>query len=323
MWNNNPAMITILGSGGAIANELSRLLVARGMPYRLVSRKGAATAGAAETVAANVSDRDQAILAVADSSIVFLLVGLKYHHRVWEETWPRIMANTIEACKRAGARLVFFDNVYMYGLVRGAMTEETPYRPISRKGEVRARIATTLQDAWKSGDLTTMIARSADFYGPNAHTGIPNVLVFDPFSKGQTASCLISDVLPHSCTYVPDAARALLTLAETESAWNQVWHLPTAPNPLTGREFIMKAADAMGIKPKYRVLGRRMLRLAGWFNPMIRELNEMLYQNDSPYLFDSSKYARAFGFGGTPYADAIRETAAAYRLVHSIACGNH
>lgn len=111
MWNNNPAMITILGSGGAIANELSRLLVARGMPYRLVSRKGAATACAAETVAANVSDRDQAILAVADSSIVFLLVGLKYHHRVWEETWPRIMANTIEACKRAGARLVFFDNV--------------------------------------------------------------------------------------------------------------------------------------------------------------------------------------------------------------------
>ncbi|HTX76369.1 MAG TPA: NAD-dependent epimerase/dehydratase family protein [Terracidiphilus sp.] len=305
-------MLTILGSGGAIANELTSLLAARRTPFRQVSRKGAGVKGAAETLAADISNKEQAIGAVAGSSIVFLLVGLKYDHRVWEETWPRIMANTIEACKRAGAKLVFFDNVYMYGWVRGAMTEETPYRPTSRKGEVRARIATSLQEAWMSGGLTAMIARSADFYGPNARTGIPNVLFFDPLSKRQTASCLISEVLPHSYTYTPDAAKALLALAETESAWNQVWHLPTAPAPLTGREFLLKAADVLGVKPKYRVLRRPMLRVAGWFNPMVRELYEMLYQNDSPYIFDSSKYARAFGFAGTPYAEGIRATAAAY-----------
>lgn len=306
-------MLTILGSGGAISNELNTLLTSRGTPFRQISRKGVGAKGATETVAADISDREQAIAAVAGSSIVFLLVGLKYDHRVWEETWPRIMANTIEACKRAGARLIFFDNLYMYGWVRGAMTEETPYRPISRKGKVRARIASSLQEAWMSGGLTAMIARSADFYGPHARTGIPNVLVFDPLSKGQTASCLISDVLPHSYTYTPDAAKALLTLAESESAWNQVWHLPTAPAPLTGREFLLKAADAMGVKPKYRVLRRPMLRLAGWFNPMVRELYEMLYQNDSPYIFDSSKYARAFGFAGTPYSEGIKQTAAACR----------
>jgi nucleoside-diphosphate-sugar epimerase len=305
-------MLTILGSGGAIANELTTLLAARGTPFRQVSRKGAGAKSAKETLAADISNKEQAIGAVAGSSIVFLLVGLKYDHRVWEETWPRIMANTIEACKRAGAKLVFFDNVYMYGWVRGGMTEETPYRPTSRKGEVRARIATSLQEAWMSGGLTAMIARSADFYGPNARTGIPNVLFFDPLSKRQTASCLISEVLPHSYTYTPDAAKALLALAETESAWNQVWHLPTAPAPLTGREFLLKAADALGVKPKYRVLRRPMLRVAGWFNPMVREIYEMLYQNDSPYIFDSSKYARAFGFAGTPYAEGIRATAAAY-----------
>lgn len=306
-------MLTILGSGGAIANELSSLLAARGTPFRQVSRKGVGASGATETLAADISDKEQATLAVAGSSIVFLLVGLKYDHRVWEETWPRIMANTIEACKRAGAKLVFFDNVYMYGRVRGPMTEETPYRPTSRKGEVRARIATSLQETWKSGNLTAMIARSADFYGPRAANGIANALVFDPLSKGRKANCLISDLLPHSYTYTPDAATALLMLAETESAWNQVWHLPTAADPPSGRGFIEKAAAAMGVKPKYRVLGRRMLRVAGWFNPMIREINEMLYQNDSQYLFDSSKYARAFGFAGTPYVDGIREAAAAQK----------
>lgn len=264
-------MVTILGSGGAIANELSSLLAARGTPFRAVSRKGTGAKGAAETVAADAADRDQTNRAVSGSRVVFLLVGLKYDHRVWEETWPRIMANAVEACKHAGARLIFFDNVYMYGRVLGRMTEETPYRPTSRKGEVRARIANSLEKEWKAGSLTAMIARAADFYGPRVANGIPNRLVFDPLSKGQKASCLVSDVLPHSYTYTPDAAKALLLLAENEAAWNQVWHLPTVADPPTGREFIEKAAAAMSVKPKYRVLKRRMLSVAGWFNPMVRD----------------------------------------------------
>src|SRR5581483_4217471 len=128
-------------------------------------------------------------------------------------------------------------------------TEETPYHPTSRKGEVRAQIATKIVNEWKSGVLSAIIARAADFYGPGAKNGIPNVLVFDPLSKGRKPMCLVSDALPHSYTYVPDAASALLALAETASAWNQTWHLPTAPQSLTGREFIVAAAQAMGKPP--------------------------------------------------------------------------
>ncbi|HET6170097.1 MAG TPA: NAD-dependent epimerase/dehydratase family protein [Terracidiphilus sp.] len=306
-------MITILGAGGVISDELARLLAARKLPLRLVSRRGVAMPGTAETVVADLSDKGQTIEAVAGSSVVYLLAGLKYDHRVWAEMWPRIMANTIEACKGAGARLIFFDNVYMYGRVRGAMTEETPFNPCSKKGEVRARIATNLIDQWKTGGLTAMIARAADFYGPQAKTGVANALVFEPMSKGQKAMCLVNDSVPHSYTYTPDAALALLKLAESEPAWNQTWHLPTAASALTGKEFIARAAEAMGIAPQYRVLSRSMVRVFGWFNPTVGEVYEMLYQNDSPYLFDSSKYAKAFGFAGTPYAEGIRVTAASYR----------
>lgn len=305
---------TILGAGGSIANALVPVLAARDLPLRLVGRHPASTPGA-ETRTGDLTDRQQTIDAVANSSVVYLLAGLKYDHKLWAETWPLIMDNTIEACKRAGARLVFFDNVYMYGRVRGAMTEETPYRPTSRKGEIRAAIATSLANAWKDGSLSTMIARSADFYGPGAKNGIPNAMVFDPTSQGKTPMCLVSDVLPHSYTYVPDAAQALVRLAESESAWNQVWHLPTAPHPLTGREFITAAAEAMSQPARYRILSRPMVKMVGWFNPTVREVYEMLYQNDSPYLFDSSKYARAFGFPGTSYAEGIRATAASYRNV--------
>jgi nucleoside-diphosphate-sugar epimerase len=303
-------MVTILGAGGAIGNELAELLARRNQPFRLVGRNPRPAPRATETLAADLTDKEQTIRAVAGSSVVHLVVGLKYDHKVWQEMWPRIMANAIEACKRAGAKLVFFDNVYMYGRVSGVMTEETPFHPCSRKGEIRAMIATALIHEWKAGTLTGMIARAADFYGPNARTGVPNLLVFEPLSQKKKPSWLVNDCVPHSYTYTPDAAQSLIQLTERATAWNQTWHVPTAPNPLTGKEFISLAAKEFGATPKHRVLTRPVLRLAGWFDPLVAESYEMLYQSDSPYLFDSSKYAREFGFPGTPYAEGIRSTAA-------------
>jgi nucleoside-diphosphate-sugar epimerase len=308
-------MKTILGAGGAIGNELVKLLAARKEPFRLVGRAPRAVPGATETVAADLADREQAIRAVAGSHVVYLLVGLKYDHALWADAWPRLMGNTIEACKRAGAKFVFFDNVYLYGRVSGTMTEETPVNPCSKKGETRAKIAAALIEEWKSGALTGMIARSADFYGPDTRNSVPNLLVFGPLAKGRKASWLVNDAVPHSFTYTPDAAASLLELAGRESAWNQTWHVPTTGNPPTGREFVAMAARALGVPPKHRVLNRPMLIAAGWFDSQVRESYEMLYQSDSAYLFDSGKYARAFGFAGTPYADGIRATAAGFRAM--------
>ncbi len=127
------------------------------------------------------------------------------------------------------------------------MTEETPFNPCSRKGEIRAQIATTLLNEIQAGSLTALIARAPDFYGPATPTGVANVLVFDAWAKNQKASWLVNDAVPHSLIYTPDAARAVLTLAESDSAWNQTWHLPTTPNPPTGREFITLAAQAMNV----------------------------------------------------------------------------
>jgi nucleoside-diphosphate-sugar epimerase len=306
-------MITILGAGGDIGNRLAKLLAAENGTFRVVGRNPSPTPGATETVAADITDLEQTIRAVAGSSVVHLVIGLKYDHKVWLEMWPRIMSNTIEACKRCGAKLLFFDNVYMYGRVSGPMTEETPFNPCSRKGEIRAKIATALIDSWRSGAITGMIARAADFYGPDTSNGMANVLVMDSFSKNKKASWLVNDAVPHSYTYTPDAAQSLLKLGTRTTAWNQTWHLPTAPDPPTGSEFVTLAAKEFGVAPSYRVLSRPMLRLVGLFNKPVAESYEMLYQNDSPYLFDSSKFAREFGFTGTHYADGIRATVASYQ----------
>jgi len=306
-------MITILGAGGAISNELVKRLAARNQEFRLVGRKPQKTPGATEVMAADVADRDQAIRAVAGSTIVHLLVGLKYDHKVWAELWPRIMANVIEACKRASAKLIFFDNVYMYGRVDGPMTEETPFNPCSQKGEVRARVARMLIEEWQRGEITAMIARAPDFYGSHVTNSVPYALVFDQLARGKKPMWFANCNLPHSFTYTPDAADSLVRLADSSTAWNQTWHVPTAPNPPTGKEFIAMGAKEFGAPPKCRKVGNITLRLVGLINPTVREMREMMYQYDSPYIFDSTKYAKAFGFDGTSYASGIRATAESFK----------
>ena len=306
-------MHTILGAGGTIGVELAGELVKAKQPVRLVGRNPRPIPGVTEVVAADLSDPAQTLAAVQGSDVVYLLAGLKYDLQVWSDLWPRIMRNTLEACKKTGARLVFFDNVYMYGRVEGTMTESTPFNPCSRKGEIRARIATALLDEVKAGNVTALIARSADFYGPSARNSVANLLVLEKFAKGSRAMCLVNDRVPHSYSYTPDAARSLVLLAADANAWNQTWHVPTAPNPPTGADFIALAARAFGVPARHSVMGKPLLKIAGWFDGNIRSSYEMLYQNEFPYVFDSTKFNRAFGYTPVSYEEGIRVTAESYR----------
>ena len=305
-----PATIhTILGANGSIANALSGELSGRNLPVRLVSRHPLALPGTS-TFAADMTDPVQALEAIRDSAVVYCCIGLPYNYSVWRQQWPRIIDNIIAACRETQAKLIFFDNVYMYGETRGPMTEETPYNPSSRKGDLRARIATQIMSEVRKGNITAAIHRAADFYGPGAEkTSVPSFLVFQRLIKGQRSQWLVNAKVPHSFTYVPDAAKAMAILSADENAWNQVWHLPTTAHPPTGAEFIQKAAAELRKPDQYMVLAKWMVGLGGLFDRTTRELYEMLYQYESEYLFDSSKFEAAYSFRPTPYDEGIRETA--------------
>ncbi len=302
---------TILGAGGAIATELTRELLKAGQAVRLVSRQPRACPGALEIGTADLSDYSQTLEAVSGSAIVYLCVGLKYDLAIWQALWPKIMGNTIDACKVHGTRLIFFDNVYMYGRVNGPMTEETPHNPCSKKGELRARLATRLMDEVRTGNLTAMIARAADFYGPSCRTSILNLLVIDRLAAGKRAWWLADDQTRHSFTFTPDAGRALVHLAMEDRAYQQVWHLPTAQPALTGREWIDLCAEAANRPSKRLLLSKPMVRLLGFFDPTVREMHEMLYQNDTDYVFDSSKIEAAFDVAATSAREGVAQTVAA------------
>src|SRR5689334_9163706 len=161
-------MQTILGANGVIAQELSKHLPAHTDRIRQVSRHPRKVNPSDELMEADLLDPEQTSGAVQGSDIVYLVAGLKYEIKVWKEQWPKLMRNVIDACKKHNTKLVFFDNVYSYGWVKGTMTEETPFNPTSKKGEVRAQIATMLLDEIKARNLNAMIVRAADFYGPGA-----------------------------------------------------------------------------------------------------------------------------------------------------------
>ncbi|NLR60622.1 NAD-dependent epimerase/dehydratase family protein [Chitinophaga polysaccharea] len=304
-------LYTILGAGGIIANELATTLVSNQKRVRLVSRSPQSIAGITDLVAADITDAAQTLNAVKGSAVVFLTAGLKYDTKVWSDAWPRIMNNVIAACKATGAKLIFFDNVYSYGLVNGPMKEDTPYRPSSKKGQVRAAIATQLMNEVKAGNITATIARAADFYGPGADkTGFLNLLIIDKFKSKSSAMWLGKDTLTHTYTFTPDAAKGLYLLSQDDSSWNQVWHLPTANPAPDGKGYMQMIAAQMGVKPRYMKLGGFMLTISGLFDPTIREMKEMLYQNNYPYILDSSKFENHFHVKPTPYEEGMRLTLA-------------
>lgn len=301
-------MQTILGSGGIIAHHLAKSLPQYTGKVRLVSRNPKAVTGNEELFPADLTSAGQVMKAVKGSEVVYLTAGLPYNIKVWQEQWPVVMQNVITACKENGSKLVFFDNVYMYGKVAGPMTEETPFNPCSRKGEVRAKIATMILDEVAKGSLTALIARAADFYGPETFNSFLHMMVFENMKKGKSAQLMINKNLKHSFTYTPDAGKATALLGNTPSAYNQTWHLPTDKNVLTTQQIVEMAANELNVKPKTTVLPRLMIQLAGLFNPIIKESVEMLYQYDSDYIFDSGKFDKTFTFDKVLYEEGIRKS---------------
>jgi nucleoside-diphosphate-sugar epimerase len=303
---SNKKMQTILGSGGAIGIELAGALPKYTDKIRLVSRNPEKVNPGDELFPADLTSRDETHKAVKGSDVAYLTVGLPYHINVWKTTWPLIMRNVIDACKENKCRLVFFDNIYMYDPdYLDGMNEETPLNPCSQKGKVREHIANMLLEKVRNGNLTALIARSADFYGPSLKTSVLTETVFKNLADGKKAIWMSSVKYRHSYTYTPDAGTDTALLGNTQEAYNQVWHLPTAKDPLTGKEWIEAIAKAMGVKPRYMVASKSMVRLTGLFMPVMKEMVEMMYQYNRDYVFDSNKFEKKFGVKPTPYQKGI------------------
>ena len=288
-------MQTILGAGGNIGGELARHLTTYTPYVRLVARHPKSVNATDGLMPADLLDASQVDRAVAGSDVVYVTVGFPYSTKVWQQSWPPFIRNVVAACQKHNAKLVFFDNMYMYDRSAiGHMTEESPINPPSEKGEVRAEIADLIMSEVKKGTLTALIARSADFYGPGGTNSVMQAMVTDNLRKGKKSNWPVDADKAHNFTYTPDAAKATALLGNTPDAYNQVWHLPTDPTRLTGRQWVGLFAETMHSKSGVQVMPAWLVGVLGVFIPFMGEFKPMLYQYDRDYFFDSSKFDKRF-----------------------------
>jgi nucleoside-diphosphate-sugar epimerase len=303
-------MQTILGANGVIGRELSTRLTAYTQHIRQVSRAPRKVNPQDEVVAADLLKADETDRAIAGSEVAYLVAGLPYQTSLWQRDWPVLMRNVINACKRHQTKLVFFDNVYAYGRVQGRMTEETPFNPTSKKGEVRAQIATMLLDEMKAGNLQAQIVRAADFYGPGAELSLTHQSVTMRLKDGKTPQWIGNPKCVHTFTYTPDAGATVALLGNTPGAYQQTWHALTSKDPITGAQYVQIASEIMGRPNKIQAVQGVGVTLLGLFIPVLREFKEMMYQFEQDYYFDSSKFEAAFQQRATPYREGIAATLA-------------
>jgi nucleoside-diphosphate-sugar epimerase len=306
---------TILGSGGGIGTPLARELKAFTGSIRLVSRNPKKVNESDELFPADLTNPEHIDNAISGSEVVYVTVGFEYNLKVWQQTWPPFMNAVIESCKKHNAKLVFFDNVYMYAKTAiPHMTEDSDIAPPSLKGQVRSELREMILDEVEKKQLTALIARSADFYGPENKNSALSIMVTDNLIKGKKAQAFGNIDKIHTYTYTPDAAKATALLGNAADAWNQEWHVPTTKEKLTNREWIGLIAKELGKEAKIQTVPAWMLRMLGIFVPVMREFPEMLYQYEQDYIFDSSKFEKRFGMAATPPEEGIRNLIKSLKL---------
>jgi nucleoside-diphosphate-sugar epimerase len=311
--NEQSGTQVVIGAGGA-GGAVARRLRAERKELRVVTRRGAAGRPGddlgGEKVAADATDAAALVAATTGAAVIYHAANVPYP--AWHDTLPRMLEATIAAAKANGARLVYVDNLYMYGPIDGPISERSQQRPSTRKGELRRRLAEQLLAANSAGNVDAVIVRGSDFFGPGVVSSAVGDRFFPPLLKGGKPTWMGSLDQPHSLTFIDDLAAACVLLGNATLGTERVWHVPAAA-ALTGRGYAELACRLADVPSRVAATPVLLLRALGLVNPLLKEVAEMSYQLTAPFVIDGSAFAAAFGFAPTPHEEAMRRTLAWYR----------
>ncbi len=305
MMSNHQELHVVVGTGPlgmAVMQELRE----QNKAVRMVNRSGRGNLPpGVELVQGDATEEASIEAACSGATVVYHCAKAPYTH--WPEQFPPITEGILDAAAKAGARLVYADNLYMYGPTNGPLTEDSPIRATGRKGVTRARMADRVMEAHRSGKLQATIGRASDFYGPGVLDSALGERVFMAALEGRPAEVLGQIDTPHTYIYIRDFARGLVTLGQQEEALGEIWHIPSAET-ITSRQIITMIYELLGKQPRFRVAPKPFVSLMAMFNADMREIKEMLYLYERPFVVNHSKYEQTFGAVVTPHEQAVRET---------------
>ena len=307
----------LFGASGQTGRPIAQALRSAGLPYRVVARNRTALEAEfgsdplAEITTWNPDDAQSVRSAASGIDTIFYLVGVPYDQFAKH---PVLMRRTLEGAITAGAaRIVLIATVYPYGLPQSVpVREDHPREPHTFKGKMRKAQEDILLAAHAAGDIAVTILRLPDFYGPH----VERSLVYDPFCAavhGRRANLIGPIDTPHQFAFVPDLGPIALALAQAPRAYGKSWHF-AGSGVITQRDFVRRIFAKAGAQPKFMVANKTLLRMLGFFNPVMRELVEMHYLQTNPVILDDSALHDLLpGTRATGYDDGIEQTLAALK----------
>jgi len=304
--------VHVIFGTGPVGCWTARALIDRGRAVRAVNRSGRRPdlmPSEVDVVAADAANVAEATEAAAGAAVVVQALNPPYHR--WPELLPALQAGTLAAAQAAGARFVSIENLYMYD-ASAPIHEDARVAPVSRKGALRQRMAEEVVAAHERGAVQATSLRSSDYYGPGVTDSAWGSRLFEPLLAGKPAQ--VTGVLdaPHSVAYIEDVGRAAAELAIRDEALGRIWIAPHAP-ARTAQEMVAMAAEAAGVEPKAKGMGKLMMRIGGLFIPEARASVEMMYQFTAPFEVDSSRIERELDLSPTPLQEGLERTVAWYR----------
>ncbi len=301
--------IHVVFGAGQIGPLLADRLVRLGKRVRVIRKSaGSVPVDGVEAVRGDAMDPAFCVEAARGAAAVYHCMNTAYSARVWRETLPRLQANLIAAAGRTGARLVVLDNLYALGRTGGKpMTEETPPAPCSAKGEIRARLHVDLEAAARRGDVRAVVGRASDFYGPGAGQSHLGERPLRQLLARKAAQVVVNPDTLHTYHFTRDVAAGLAVLGLDQQS-DGTWMLPCAP-AVTTREMIEALATRLGRTARIQRIPPSVISVLGLVMPMMRELQEMAYQWEEPFVVDDGRFRSRFAVEATPLAAGIPETA--------------
>jgi nucleoside-diphosphate-sugar epimerase len=305
--------ILVLGYGAVGKATVARLL-AEGRVATVVQRsRPKDLPQAVEFISCDVLDLVSLQAAAKNASQIVVALGFKYDRKVWRDCWPRAMANIIDACAHTAQRIVFVDNLYMYGPQTTPLREDMPLSNFGAKPATRAEVTRLWMAAVAADKIKLAALRAPDFYGPKVELSLLGPESLGAIAKGKAGRIPMPLNMPHDFAYVPDIARAVVTLLDApDDAYGQAWHVPLAPTR-TAQQIIDIASRHLGRAVKVSAVPPVMMKLLGLFVPFIREFNEMSFNFDKPYSVDTSKFSKRFWADATPFEVGVAETVDSFK----------
>jgi nucleoside-diphosphate-sugar epimerase len=306
--STTPAIVI---GAGPVGTTVALQLADSGRPVRLLTRSGSGPEHPLiERRRADASQPTDLRAAFDGARMVFdCMHASAYDATVWRAELPPAEAAVLAAAGAVGAVVVFPESLYSHGRVGSPITQDTPRNASSGKPGVR----TDLLRARDASSTPTVSVAASDFFGPFVRTSHAGERVLSAVESGKRLQVIGSPDQPHSWTYVPDLAAAMIRAADDEALWDSFLHAPTG-GPVSQRGLAQLYADALGAPtPKVSGLPAGLLNAVGVVHRGTRELAEMAHQFTAPFVLDSSASEALLGLTPTPMTEAVAATVAWWR----------